>query len=254
MHSTGRERRFFKGQLIIMGLPGEMTCTQSTFTMIAVAVALCLFTSTLPGQEPPDDAKTIEKIDLLRGKIVRDEKRPGRPVVALSFNESHRFSDKYMHLMKEFKYLESLNLTGTRVTDVGLKELAQCGNLKELGLASTQITDAGLKELKGLKNLKALDLSFTQITDVGLGNLRECKSISILDLGHSTITDAGLKDVGHLGNLTALSLIGTPVTDVGIKELSVLENLTSLRVLLTEVTERGAMDLKQSLPKLVILR
>ena len=51
-----------------------------------------------------------------------------------------------------------LDLTGTTVTEAGLKELAGLKNLQALRLADTQVTNAGLKELAGLKNLQLLDL------------------------------------------------------------------------------------------------
>ena len=74
-----------------------------------------------------------------------------------------------------------LNLSGTQVTDAGLKELAGLKNLHTLNLNFTPVTDAGLKELADLKNLHTLDLSFTAVTDAGLAELQKalpaCKII-----------------------------------------------------------------------------
>ena len=80
-----------------------------------------------------DEAEAIKAVQKLGGKVTVDEKRPGKPVVAV-------------------------NLTFTKVTDAGLKELADSRALQELDLHGTKVTDAGLKELAGLKTLQTLDL------------------------------------------------------------------------------------------------
>jgi hypothetical protein len=41
-----------------------------------------------------------------------------------------------------------LDLSGTRVTDAGLKELAGLKGLQTLHLGGTRVTDAGLRELQ----------------------------------------------------------------------------------------------------------
>ena len=66
----------------------------------------------------------------VRGKVTRDEKLPGKPVIGVHLSFS------------------------AAATDVGLKELAPLKNLTSLDLAGTQVTDVGLKELAPLKNLR----------------------------------------------------------------------------------------------------
>ena len=61
-----------------------------------------------------------------------------------------------------------ISLSGTKVTDAGLKELAAFRSLQALDLGSTQVTDAGLRELTALQSLQALALGGTRITDAGL--------------------------------------------------------------------------------------
>jgi hypothetical protein len=65
--------------------------------------------------------KVIEKIELLGGHAERDDNVPGRPVVSVSFEGSQRFSDKYIWLLKAFQDLAKLDLSGTKITDAGLK-------------------------------------------------------------------------------------------------------------------------------------
>src|SRR5207249_1913533 len=59
----------------------------------------------------------------------------------------------------------SLDLSGTPVTDAGLKELKNLTKLEWLSLAGTRVTSAGLKELKELKGLKELVLAASDVTD-----------------------------------------------------------------------------------------
>ena len=44
--------------------------------------------------------------------------------------------------------MEELWLSGTRITDAGLKDLKELKGLKRLHLMQTHITDASLKDLK----------------------------------------------------------------------------------------------------------
>ena len=66
-----------------------------------------------------------------------------------------------------------LILSGTKITDASLKELAKLKNLTRLSLGSTEITDAGLEEVAKLKNLTSLNLSRTQITKAGVAELKK---------------------------------------------------------------------------------
>ena len=50
--------------------------------------------------------------------------------------------------MAGLKQLQTLNLSGTQVSDAGLKELAGLTELNTLDLTGTKGTDAGVQELK----------------------------------------------------------------------------------------------------------
>jgi hypothetical protein len=69
-----------------------------------------------------------------------------------------------LHAVVSLQKLSELDLRGTKVTDVGLKELAKLPNIAKLDLSYTQVTDAGLRDLAKLQNLKELDLRSTQAT------------------------------------------------------------------------------------------
>ena len=86
-----------------------------------------------------DDAEdqAVKTIEKLGGKVVRDDKDPAKPVVAV-------------------------DLAFTVVTDADLKELPALKGLQTLNLCATKMTDAGLEELAALKGLQTLNLQGTK--------------------------------------------------------------------------------------------
>ena len=92
----------------------------------------------------------------------------------------------------DLEKMSRLNLSYTKISDAGLKELAKLPKLINLYLAETQISDAGLKDVAKLERL---------------------------DLYSTKITDAGLKEVAKLKQLKELNLLGTKVTEAGVAEL-----------------------------------
>ena len=90
--------------------------------LIAVVV---LTASVVVPDDNLDESKAIGKIELLGGKVEGDESLPGRPVIGVDLHRSKRFSDKYLLLLNVFKNLESQELVGIKITDVGLKPLGE---------------------------------------------------------------------------------------------------------------------------------
>ena len=137
----------------------------------------------------------------------------------------------------------------TKVTDVGLKELAGLKSLQALYVAWTPMTDAGLKEIAGLKNLQTLDVRGTKVTDAGLKEIAGLKSLQRLYLNHCLETDAGMKEMAGLKNLQILNISASAVTDAGLKELISLTSLQSLIMWGTKATAAGVAELRKELPK-----
>ncbi len=67
----------------------------------------------------------------------------------------------------------TVRLSGSKVTDDGLKHLRVLTRLKNLALNNTKITDVGLEHLKGMASLRELNLRNTMITDEGVKKLKE---------------------------------------------------------------------------------
>src|SRR5215471_16010582 len=74
-----------------------------------------------------DEAAALKMIEKLGGRVTRDAKIAGKPVVRV-------------------------NLPLSKVTDADLKELKELKSLQYLSLSFTKVTDAGLKELKELNS------------------------------------------------------------------------------------------------------
>jgi len=73
----------------------------------------------------------------------------------------------------------SVNLTGPKITDIHLHAVAaltanhpEYGPLRRLDLSGSSVTDAGLKTLGSLNSLEMVDLNNTHVTDAGLEAFR----------------------------------------------------------------------------------
>src|SRR5881398_2547136 len=97
-------------------------------TMLVGAVILL---ACLSGAARADEASAVKAVENLGGKVTRDDKLPGKPVIGV-------------------------NLGHTKVTDAGLKEWKDLKQLTSLALNSTGVTGTGLKELADLKQLTSL--------------------------------------------------------------------------------------------------
>ena len=73
----------------------------------------------------------------------------------------------------DLEKVTELDLSFTKITAEGLKEVAKLQNLTKLSLLRTKITDAGLKEVAKLKKLTSLDLSHSQVTYAGMVELQK---------------------------------------------------------------------------------
>ena len=114
--------------------------------MVLVGVGLLL--ACLSGAARADEASAVKAVENLGGKVTRDDKLPGKPVIGVHLHE-------------------------IGVTDAALKELADLKQLTWLSLTVTRVTDAGLKELADLKQLTTLNLEDTKVTADGVADLQK---------------------------------------------------------------------------------
>src|SRR5690242_11764311 len=90
------------------------------FALFALAV---LIANVTVAEDIVTEAKAIEKIKLLGGAIMRDDKQPDQPVIGVFFRKNPRVRDGFLRLLKAFPRLAIVDLAETKVTDAGMKEL-----------------------------------------------------------------------------------------------------------------------------------
>jgi hypothetical protein len=181
--------------------------------------------------------------------------------------------DRALAFSEKLPQLHQLDLTGTRVSDVGLEKLVVAfPNLEYLSLEGTAITDDGLKHLPRLTRLRGLILNGTQVGDAGIAHLAGMPTIEQLWLDRTKVTDdvarqlaklrlRGLslrytrisgKVFSGLGRQTDLRTIwadGTPLADDDTRHFSELSSLQVLSLMRTRVTDTGTAELAK-LPNL----
>ena len=153
---------------------GKRLCRPAALALLAVLAAGS------PGRSASAEDRAAAEVKRLGGKVERDTKAPGKPVVVVRLGFT-RVSDAELALLKGFTQLRELALGGSNVSDAGLAHLKGLTQLRELGLSRTRVSDAGLAQLKGLTNLQLLGLARTTVTDKGVAELKKAlPKVSVL--------------------------------------------------------------------------
>jgi len=102
----------------------------------------------------------------------------------------------------------------------GYTHIKSLTNLRVLNLSGTHVTDAGLRHLKPLKKLESLNLDFTELelTDECIKHLLQLTQLKSLVLSFSLISDKGMAELSGLPHLESLDLEGAKVTEAGVAE------------------------------------
>src|SRR5260370_10957574 len=159
------------------------------------------------------EAKAAALIDKLGGKVTREPKIKGNPIVAVNLS-SREINDATLKALAGLKHVRALDIGFTPVSDAGLKELTNLvPQLQTLSLAGTKITNAGLKELAAFKQLQSLSVGYTAVTDAGLKDLATLPGLQTLVLDGNQISEAGLVPLAALKQLKGLSLWRNTITD-----------------------------------------
>jgi hypothetical protein len=137
-------------------------------------------------------------------------------------------TDASLNGLKGRKWLISVHLYNTKITDAGLKEFKDLPNLAHLALGETAITDEGLEHLKGLKSLAQLGIYGTMVTDAGMKHLLGLTELRWLMLGKTKVTTAGLRELKPLSKLARLDLDGAQMNDETLKVLREIDLLHAL--------------------------
>jgi hypothetical protein len=100
-----------------------------------------------------------------------------------------------------------------------LRQLGQISSLRYLALSGTSLTDAGVKHLRQSSKLTSLGLSRTRISDVALESLSSQTDLRELNLNDTAVSDIGLESLYRLVNLKNVSLTETRTTADGRNKL-----------------------------------
>lgn len=123
--------------------------------------------------------------------------------------------------------VESLDLSGSKVDDDGMRYMGRAASGTRLRLSRTRITGNGLRWLPPEARLRELALNDTTIDDAAVQQLI---------------------DSGRLANELELELDGTRVTDVSLAALARLNRLQRLSIRRTQTTPEGIQNLRRTNP------
>jgi hypothetical protein len=130
----------------------------------------------------------------------------------LDLSES-KVSDAGIRELKDATNIHSLKVDGTVITDEGLATIASMTELVELSLSNTRVTDSGLRRLKGLQKLRFLYLTHTPITDEGLIHLCDLRALEQVAIGWGDVTPEGAARLQALIPHVEVSRVGPPFED-----------------------------------------
>lgn len=141
----------------------------------------------------------------------------------------------------------SLDLSGSKITDTGLRSLSRLQELRHLNLSGCAVSDHGLEVLRTLPRLESIDLTWTRTGDGAIRALAGNTALRHLRSGNG-VTDAGLAALHDLpvfktwqGGAPTMNLLSHeagpnslllrgPFTDAGMAQLAGLDGLFALNL------------------------
>ncbi|HEY9754966.1 MAG TPA: hypothetical protein V6C97_07395 [Oculatellaceae cyanobacterium] len=174
---------------------------------------------------------------------------PGLSVSLPDLNELRldflKIGQRELDVLRYFKGLKTLWLTGTDLSDQALEAISSIPSLSHLILKKTSITDGGIVHLKGLSALQTLNVP-SQISDAGLKNIGELSSLTRLDVSYTSITNAGIKYLVPMDSLSELYLNDTKLTDGVFEHLKEMPSLKTVFLSGTKITDAGLVMIEGS--------
>lgn len=197
--------------------------------MMRLLLSLIALASLALGDDP-------DVISRAGGSAIRDSR--GR-IIAIDLRSSW-VTDSDLLDIARMPDLKKLDLSLTRITDHGLKELRDAPGIEDLNLYYAElVTDEGMAAVRGWKRLKRLNLRGTKITDTTLEHLAAASTLESLDIGFAQVTDSGLDNLASLSNLKEIMIGGNKLTDSGLQLLRQLPSVTSVNLSGSQRTDSG---------------
>lgn len=147
-----------------------------------------------------------------------------------------------------------LLLSGTGISDQGVKSLKGNHRISDLDLRGTQVTSACLDDLATFRNLQYLNLSSTKVDDEGLKKLAPLKKLHGLNLSDTSVSDAGVDALIALAPTGTLQLVETKVTMEGLRRLAKSGKISQMAISYDRFTEEQKKELETLNPKCGVYR
>jgi internalin A len=166
-------------------------------------------------------------------------------VTALDLRDS-QVNDPAAPLLAKFPALVELDLTGTAITNDGMKAVAQVPGLQRAVLDRMIIDGRGLTELSGHRQLRELSLVQTPLSDQSFQHLRQFDQLEVLRVsGSTTLQGHGFDELVRRGVLTNLRELEAGGTAFGFHGLQNIDKLAGLEVLVLSDAQVSDKNLPQ---------
>ncbi|MDB5339171.1 MAG: F-box/LRR-repeat protein 14 [Planctomycetaceae bacterium] len=149
-------------------------------------------------------------------------------LVSLNLDRT-RVTDPILNELAGTRGLSHLELVGTKVTGAGFEKLARCG-LKELRLTGSALSDAGLRGIGQISTLTGLSISRTVVSPAAMSHLANLHELRWLDMQGPGFGDDHLYAVSACNRLRELRISGSRITVRGVQALLSLKNLARLEI------------------------
>jgi Leucine-rich repeat (LRR) protein len=155
------------------------------------------------------------------------------------------FSDEGMKLLPALSSLTCLDLSDSRITDLGMANLADLKHIDSLSLWENRISSKAALTLGSMKSLKTLCLGGTIFGDEGASCLQSLDLLTTLELPRTAITDKALGPLALIPNLAELGLSSNRISDGGIRALLKCRTLRKITLARTAVTDEAMFYLTE---------
>src|SRR6516164_4321385 len=155
--------------------------------------------------ETSPEIVAVQRIEARGGDVVRDG---DGSITEVSLARTWA-TDEDLHYVAQIQTLKQLDLSFTLITDKGVRELQQLGQLEDLNLETAEaLTDASMNYVKNIPTLRRLKVRGVDITDVGMPAIAQMTGLRSLDVSHTMLEDVGLENLPALTELEELYLGG----------------------------------------------
>ena len=153
--------------------------------------------------------------------------------------------------------LEELNLQGAKgVTGDVIESLANIPNLKSITIGGSGITGGDIRKLATLSTLEFLDISYTHVSASDLHGVEFPSSLRELRCASCNLDDSSLAElIPRISSVQVLALSGNASISIGsVDRISRLRKLRIVTLSGTRIGNEGARRISKSLPECVVVR